>query len=124
MELGVLHSLSEDRCRATSQFEEREKMLEEKLKSAYVEKETFGEVRYKQGRFGRMHIGPDLGFDKGYHSRYITFPHGEDMGILVEGYWQKIFNQIWHSMIFLKEASRLAHKYFEVAIAMCQSNVD
>lgn len=61
-------------------------LLEEQPKSAQPEKESFGEARYKQGRVYGLHIGADLGFNKGYHLGYQAFPWGEDMRTLVEAY--------------------------------------
>lgn len=85
VEVGVLQSKLED-PRSTSQLTEKIRLLEEQLKSAQSKKESFGEVRYKQGRVYGLHIGADLGFDKGYHLGYQAFPRGKDMRTLVEAY--------------------------------------
>lgn len=43
---------------------------------------------------------------------------------LVEAYRQRLFQKIWHSMIFLKEDLRLAQAYFEGAVKICQEIVN
>lgn len=96
--------------------------LEEKLESAPAEKESFGEQ--SEGCIDGFRTGSDLGFDRGYRPGYTAFPRSNDMKNLVEAYRQRLFQKIWHSMIFLKEDLRLAQAYFEGAVKICQEIVN
>lgn len=122
VELGVLHSQLEDKSHVTSELENKMRALEEKLESAPAEKESFGEQ--SEGCTDGLRTGSGLGFDRGYRPGYTAFPSSRDMKNLIEAYRQRLFQQIWHSMIFLKEDSSLAHAYFGGAVKICQEIVN
>lgn len=108
LELGTSRSQLEINSEATVRLEGLVRELEEKLKSDKEEMKLFAGSQFKQSRFEGLHVGESLGYEKGYQAAYAAFSRSRGMQNLVEGYRQKIFQRIWHSMLFIQKASPLA----------------